>query len=196
MLLDPENGKPLIDWSLKLALEMELRPVVISRFEKTLLNSYLSQKEGVELLLIENSREWPDTILKSSSHWGDVNLMLLPDTRFARRELIRDLVLSCETGVDLSFGIFKTSENLGAWGVLEWNATKLRICEKPRAYLANEMSAPWGLIAFRKEVGVKLFSDLLKSNQTHDWFDWSGSHSRFALLYFKDITRKASDLEF
>lgn len=196
MLLDPENGKPLIDWSLELAFEMGLKPVVISRFEKASFNSYLLQKKGVELLLIENSQEWPDTILKSYSRWGDVNLMLLPDTRFAPRELIRDLVVSCEAGVDASFGIFKTTETLDSWGVLERAGEKLRICEKPRFYSASENVAPWGLIAFRKQVGEKLFSDLLNSNQTHGWFDWRGSHSLFHLDSFKDITRKISDLEF
>ncbi len=177
----------------------DLKPLIITRQDKVSLISHIESKwrsKGAEIFLIEESKEWPDSILKSEAKWGDINLILLPDTRFAPRTLLRDLVRDCEQGLDLSFAIFRTDASLETWGVLDWSESKkLRICEKPRILLKSDNQAPWGLIAFQKEIGRKLFSDLLKSNQTHEWFECEASYSLQPLTVFKDITRNLSDFE-
>ncbi len=199
MLLDPENQKPLIDWSIELALESGLKPIVITRKSKTTLTSYLGVnwgRSGLEIFSIEASKEWPDSILQCEDLWGDINVLLLPDTRFAPRNILRRLVRDCEQGRDSSFAYFHTEESLESWGVLGWGENqKLQICEKPRYLLKKEKIAPWGLIAFRREIGRTLFSKLLSSNQTHGWFECKESYALHRLDCFRDITRKASDLE-
>lgn len=200
MLMDRESQRPLIDWSIELALESGLKPLIITRQDKVSLISHIESKwrsKGADVFLIEESKEWPESILKSESKWGDINLMLLPDTRFAPRSLLRDLIRDCERGSDLSFAFFRTNESLETWGVLDWSENKmLRICEKPHNLSSCENQAPWGLIAFQKKIGKKLFSDLLKSNQTHEWFQCEASYSLQPLTHFRDITRNLSDFEF
>ncbi len=203
MLIDPENQKPLIDWSLQLAVDLGLKPVVITRESKTSLISYLEKywrSRGVAIHLVSHSKEWPDSILQSEVLWGAINLMLLPDTRFKPTSLVEDLIRDCEKNKDASFGYFRTNESLDTWGVLDWRESRtLKICEKPKILSKNfspqDNIAPWGLISFKKEVGKNLFSDLLKSNQSHEWFDFKNSYSLHELNSFRDITRKSSDLE-
>ncbi len=200
ILIDPENNRPIIDWSLELALKYALKPIVITRKSKTSLISYIEDNwldRGVELMLVEASKEWPDSILQSQNLWSEVNLMILPDTRFAPQELVEKLISDCEFKNQASFGFFDTKESLETWGVLGISEGKsLQICEKPFDLVGADQFKAWGLIAFRKEVGKELFASLLKSNQDHQWFQFSHSCSTHKLNYFKDITRKVSDLEF
>ncbi len=203
LLIDPENQRPLIDWSLQLAIDLGLKPVVITRESKTSLRAYLDEywhSRGVEVHLVSHSKEWPDSILQSEVLWGPINLMLLPDTRFEPISLVKQLIHDCENDKDASFGFFRTIERLDTWGVLDWSASRtLKICEKPktlpRISSPQDKMAPWGLISFKKEVGKNLFSDLLGSNQSHEWFEFRNSYSLHELNSFRDITRKSSDLE-
>jgi len=213
MLIDPENGEPLINWSIRVALNFGLKPLVITRPEKTNLIEYLKREwPEAEIFLINSSREWPHSLLLSEAQWVDVNLMLLPDTRFGPIELVSSLIEDCRTkAFDASFAYFETSESLKTWGVLDldefsyrkniWTpkdaGSQIRICEKP---IIEQLSAkhpyyPWGFFAFRKKIGQELFSGLLNSSFSHEWFELNGTVNLHQLSYFKDMTRSVSDLE-
>ena len=197
MLVDPKTRRPLIDWSIELALQNGLKPIVITREEKWTLIRHIQDQwahKGAEIFLIEASKEWPDSILKCHKVWGEINLLLLPDTRFEPTAIIRHLVSDCRQNA-ASFAYFETVDSLSNWGVLDWqNPGVLKICEKPSVVKIQEKICPWGVIAFQKSFGKILFENLLESNGSHEWFKFEFSYTLHPLDFFKDLTRHPSDI--
>jgi dTDP-glucose pyrophosphorylase len=196
MLVDPASGAPIVDWSIHLALKNNLQPVIITRKEKINLRIYIEEHwPEAKVFLIEASKEWPHSVGLSESLWGEVNLMLLPDTRFEPQFSAGQLIEDCRQGWDLSFATFQV-EDFKTWGVVDMQSRFLRICEKPRDLMSNsEQFAAWGLFAFRKSCGAELFRGLLKSNLSHKWTEFSFKAQFHQLEYFRDITRDVTDLE-
>jgi dTDP-glucose pyrophosphorylase len=196
MLLEVAGGAPLIDWSIRLALQNDLKPVVITRKEKINLIDHLAGRwPEARVLLIENSKEWPHSVALSESHWDDVNLMLLPDTRFEPQELVGQLLTDCRSGVDVSFATFDVSD-FTTWGVVDLKSWPFRICEKPRELLSGpDQFKAWGFFAFRKSCGAELLNGLLKSNLSHEWSEHLFRTQFHPLNSFRDITRNPTDLE-
>lgn len=87
MLPGPE-GAPMIDWSLDYARAQGWSTTVATRLEKLSLVNHLRER-GVETLLLEPTREWPETILRTQAVWKTWNLLLLPDCRFEPESVLQ-----------------------------------------------------------------------------------------------------------
>ena len=64
-----QDQQPLIDFAIQLAKENQAVAHVITRKEKKSLIAHLQNQTAVNIQLIEPSKEWPDTILKSKDFW-------------------------------------------------------------------------------------------------------------------------------
>src|SRR5258708_92126 len=85
---DPETGRPLIEFAFHLAASCTATSVVITRRDKTQLREALETYPGLETILIERSAEWTDTVMQSEPAWGDLNVLIMPDTRFHPPEIV------------------------------------------------------------------------------------------------------------
>lgn len=181
-----ENNQPLIDFSLQLASITNARSHVITRVEKKSLINYLTPQSNVDIQLISPSREWPDTILKSKAHWGDYNLLILPDTRFEPMTIVLDLIEGLKH-FDVTVGCFNPS-NLSTWGAFNLTHSTYQLIEKPRDINIENFKA-WGILGFRKEIGEELFKLLLESTIDHQIKTTSFSFKAYDLNSFIDLTR-------
>lgn len=165
LLLGP-GGRPLIDAALNQAKARGWPVHVITRGEKSSLIAYLESFKGVSIRVqvIEPSREWPDTVLKSEDYWHEKNLLCLPDTIYSPESIWDRLVSS---SADLAAGVFGP-QDFAPWGVMRQAASGyLEICEKPRDF--REGMKAWGLMCFKKQSGRSLLTAQLESTFDHGW---------------------------
>lgn len=188
MLIRPGLQEPYIDLPIQIAIKYKFSPLVITRRDKHVLVDYIKSKyPQIEILLIEGSSDWPDTILQSESLWADKNLVLLPDTEFAPVDIVPELARDLdEVDIVAAHHQVQDKEN---WGFL-WSNREGQVagCEKPTSVEAPPQCA-WGLFGFRKNFGRELLS----------WQQWSQTNRRsFAmtarfrsrpLSFFADLTR-------
>lgn len=189
LMIHPREKEPLICWSLKLAQSWGAQVVVISRNEKRDLNQFLrSQKivssSDLSLVEIASSLEWPESILLSRKHWGDRNLLILPDTRFESPQTALHLVEDLDK-YEISFATFSVDDP-EKWGVL-CSQNPLVGCEKPQ--LLKGPQKAWGVIAFRNSIGTELFEKLLRSTMTRTPYQLSCWSNWRDLKSFVDLTR-------
>lgn len=166
-------------------------PVVISRKDKHDLNTFLTSYESkVKLCLIDASEEWTHSVCLSVDYWGEKNILLLPDSRFAPVDILKKIDQSLER-FDLSFATFEVQDP-SQWGIVL--PGDLEIVEKP-AQVTKQFLA-WGLIGFRKQAGLSLFEDLRISSKDHLFKKIENQNVGFiSLESYQDITRSASDLK-
>lgn len=184
MLPDPQTGEPLIAWCLDLVNARNWSPLVVLRKEKIALRAYLRERQ-VPMLEVAETREWPESILKSEELWGETNLMILPDTRFSKISVLDDMAKALETSA-LAFATFQPND-FSTWGVVRSGENGLHGCEKPLS-LPGGQSA-WGVIGFQRQIGLRLFTHLLQSTLTHEWYQMPETAAVFSLDFFKDLTR-------
>jgi hypothetical protein len=170
-MLPDENGKPMIRW----ALDIAINPLVITRAEKKDLIEYLNEN-GVQYMIVEPTKEWPDTILSSKNYWRKRNILLLPDTRFKPAFPTIDKLnhLLFNNKVVTACHRVKDQNN---WGIVK----ERKIYEKPDF---DGEGLAWGLIAFQRSAGGVLFSDLLNDGVT-----FIDTELILMLDEFKDLTR-------
>ena len=206
------NGGPLIEASLHQARLCDWAVHVITRKEKTDLLNYLKEYQNkyfnpdqvdgfnISIQIIEPSREWPDTLLKSKDYWRHVNLLCLPDTIYEPQDVWNSMIADVQQALAqgkknmISAGLF-TTEDYSKWGVMKvGKSTSLFLCEKPQPSTLLEMMEvdsvkAWGLIAFSKAIGEKLFSAQLESTFDHQWKSLETDFVFHELSMFKDLTR-------
>jgi len=191
----PSENNPLIHWCLDLTKKFKMRPVLITRKDKKAFLEYIEtirDAYNIELCLIDASKEWPDTLLKSDSCWTEQNIVLLPDTRFSPDDILPKLSDSLKKN-DLAFATFSVpganSDKFSCWGVLKSDGANYWIAEKPRN--ADEVfTQAWGLFAFKKEFGVDLLTKMLESNGDHEFKKINTTKiETFSLDFFQDVTR-------
>lgn len=175
LIEDPETGLPMIQW----AIEIASNPLLIIRKEKLDLIKY-AKSNKIPYIAIKETEEWPDTILKSKKKWTDINILLLPDTRFdnPRERLDRleeTLVYESRT---LVFGVHEV-DDVSKWGEVDFDGTE----EKPAV---SESGWAWGVIGFTKERGEALFKDYL--DRKRHLFNLE-SVGFVKIENFKDLTR-------
>lgn len=183
---------PLIEWSLSLAKTFGMPAVVISREDKVELNAYLHSKMKdypIEICLISDSKEWPDTLLQSESKWAATNIVILPDTRFQPVEIINDLhrILQIEP---YAFATFQP-DDFSAWGVIRTSKEGSYISEKPKVWDTNDKV--WGLFGFQKSYGQKILNAMLSSQGEFVTFS-KGRSQLLPLKTFNDLGRSGMDL--
>lgn len=195
LLIDPKTGSALIDWGIEQALKQDFKVHIISRQDKAELNLYLEKKypkSKVQIQLINESKEWPDSILKSSKFWMKHNILLLPDTRFENPQVLTELINCLTETQKIAYGVFK-QEDYKSWGCIQQNS--LWACEKPQDPNLVAAVKAWGLIAFENKVGEALFEKILKSTLDHQAFELPQIPNTIDMINFKDITRDWSYLE-
>lgn len=176
LLIDPTTNKPMLDYHLDLCTLYNLKPLVITRAEKTDLIEYCKNKE-VETLIIEAKREWPFTVLNSWTKWDPHNILLLPDTKFSPHSIISDMRNDLYLGAEVSLGLHSV-QNPDKWCIVQ-NYT---LFEKPQHFFGFQHA--FGLIAFTRNAGFRLFDGLNNDKIT------KLTNTSFQYLEtFKDITR-------
>lgn len=188
LLIDPVTNKPLIDWATRKAWNADMECLVISRSDKTDLNEYIGTGcYHAKLLTLEPEKlnEWPDTILAAKDEWADLNIMVLPDTRFFSPEVVLRQMEQSLMMLEASFAVFTVEDSeQSKFAMFDGK----HIAEKPTEAVPGALAI--GLIAFRKEVGEQLFTALSNKNNWHELKCWTGISVN--LPWFKDITRGGS----
>lgn len=171
LLLDPKDNRPLIEW----CLDVAINPLIIVRKEKQDLIDYCS-KNNIEYIIVDNTKEWPDTVLRSECFWDDRNILMLPDVRYNNKEdVIKQITDSYKS---LTFGVHEV-DDVSKWGHVCLGHTQ----EKPNV---NTSGYAWGVISFDREIGQELFTSYL--NKTVYKYDINDV-KYVKLENFKDITR-------
>lgn len=185
LLPHPKTGKPMITEAVELAKSFG-EPLVLTRADKKELIEYMT-KNKIEFEIIDETREWPDTILAAKEYWLDANIVLLPDTEFLPTSLPKKLVEGLEIdNTSVTFGTFKVND-FSNWGMIDPAAKTLCIADKPSINKNNSIA--WGLIAFRIEVGEPLFQAISDSNKDRLWKETGINYKTYELEYFNDFTR-------
>lgn len=191
LLIDPENNEPIINWCLKHVPN----PLLIIRKEKEDLIDFAKHSDW-NYIIIEETKEWPETILKAGYRWKENNLLVLPDTRFSDSMYTIESVIDGLRDKPLSFGIHKVND-ISKWGKVDFDNTiekpeiparyRLNITTgKNELLFDNEEGFAWGLIGFNRNVGHGLFTAYL--NKTR--YDYYPEGVKFTKMHwFKDVTR-------
>lgn len=191
MLKISGESQPMIEWTIQTALKSGLKPVVILRKQKAELAHYLRHRNEIETIEIESSSEWPDTLLQVQNQWGDINLVLLPDTRFSNPEVIEQLKFSLKK-FDSSYGTFKTISP-ETWGHVSSYGEKLAICEKPKSI--PKVFSAWGIFGFKRDAGYQVLKAHLDSTLTHQIINLDLSTELHKIENFKDFARDLQNIE-
>lgn len=194
LLINPYTGKPFIEFSFSQARMIEASVVLIIRKEKKVLKNWAIDYcrlnfLSLEILEISPTSEWPETVLKSETLWGDKNILLLPDTDWKPYPLIKEISEKIRVpSMDVVYGVFKSTKL--NWGFVKINSG-LSLCEKPIHFLKDFEA--WGLIAFTKPVGNALFRAHLESTFDHLVKNLNLKAEKVDLLEFNDRTRGTND---
>lgn len=171
LMIDPVTNKPLIEYW----LEFVENPLLIIRKEKQDLIDYCNER-GIQYMVVEATKEWAETILKSKAFWEIKNILVLPDTRFDTHKG-KYLQLLNES-YELGFAIHKV-DDLSKWGAVKLGQT----AEKPPS---TENGFGWIMIYFTPKIGEQLF----KAYSTRgEWFEFSLERNLIVVENVKDITR-------
>lgn len=182
------QGEVLIDQVFKVAKSLKAKLIVATRREKLSLIQYLKSqayfKQYGELVFVEATREWPETVLSTEAYYSEKNLLILPDTRWQPFEIYKDMLRALDE-VDLSIATHSV-EDMQYWGGLQKSDEQLNVDEK-------SLSGPgwaWGLLAFRKAIGRPLFQAQLQSTLAQRRVVLHGVSSKEFLVHeFQDVTR-------
>jgi dTDP-glucose pyrophosphorylase len=180
MMLDPRTNEPLINWSLGLARELQLKPVCILSTNKTKLAFHIRTQFPDADIIFHNPtqfEEWPHSVLASAEEWDNgLNLLILPDTRFT---------FNGRPTLDKYTPTFFTHmvNEPQKFGVVLEQTGGVLTAEKPE--IGHGMEQAWGAIAFSKLVGTYLFTGYSTRNL---WVIVPDAKVE-KLTKFKDITR-------
>lgn len=191
MLPHPQTGEPLIEKALRCAHQNQWPLVLITRPEKKNLIDYVIKRQknlGFEChwVLVNTTREWPESILAAQNFWGDSNLLILPDTDW-NPHAVEVQVLAGLKDADVSYGLFHV-EDSSTWGTVKIEPRQISVWEKPLK--AEPGYRAWGLLAFRRSVGRPIFNALLESTLTREPRQIPLKSSWTDLSSFEDLTRK------
>lgn len=183
----PKTGLPLIQNAINQALKLDGQIHVITRAEKKPLIDYLSPIPNCQIQVIEPSKEWPDSILKSEPFWNERNILILPDTQWSPEHSILEINQLLEHS-PIAAGIFNV-KNPSSWGIIDTKSPTYKLCEKIQLHQANEEYWAWGILGFKKEIGIPLFEAILQSTFEHQWIDLKLPYSTHKMDSFEDLTR-------
>ncbi len=171
LMIDPVTNKPLIEYW----LDFVVNPFLIIRKEKQDLIDYCNER-GIQYMITETTKEWPQTVLKSKSFWKKNNILILPDTRFDDSPTQYDLLIKYSK--KLGFAVHKV-DDLSKWGAVKVGKTS----EKPET---TEKGYAWIMIYFEPKIGIQLFETYSKPNT---WFQFPLETKMINVKNVKDITR-------
>jgi dTDP-glucose pyrophosphorylase len=193
MLLDPRTGKPLIYYSVELAISSGLKPIIIYSENKTKLRKYLEEEFGKKACIFvrhnpHNWEEWPHSVLSSEKHWGRINFLILPDTRFEPDfEAIKQLRFELnEKKKEVAFATIKVDDGSKYAVVNSSIGDIILTAEKPKS-LSGKAAQAWIILGFNRKRGRLLF-DAYSKKHTQVGFP-KDQVGIVELKRFKDITR-------
>jgi dTDP-glucose pyrophosphorylase len=180
-LIPDENGNPTIEWSLNLCNKYNIEPIIVTRPEKKEFNNYLDDKNIT--YVYDEGKSVGTSLLKTKEHWGDNNIVLLPDTRFDYSEnTFIDIFKCMEIGNKCMFALFEV-EDYSNWGIICDNT----FYEKPkRTFTKEDKALAWGVIGFTKSYGETLLNSY---NLTSEPLRLSNPGYLF-IKNFRDVSRK------
>jgi hypothetical protein len=191
LFIHPETLKPLINKSLDCAKSLNCVAIVITRSEKKDLLAYLDAERSlgtnIETLVIEPSKEWPDSLLQSKHLWCEKNIVVLPDTEFLPTDAVDKMVSELDH-CDVAYGLFET-DNPKTFGMLGQKNGNWWMCEKPETKLSECDDSAWGLFGFRKHTGEAVLKMHLDSTFDHRWRQLDFQVRTTKLEKFVDLTR-------
>lgn len=180
LLPNPTTGEPLIQWHIDLCKKYDIEPLFIIRPEKTDLIEYVKDYECI-LYSPKEGEEWMWTIYNNREHFGDKNILLLPDTIFAPEDKIVELKEHLEW-LELVCLTHEVEDNT-KWGIID----SYHIYEKTKD--VHTVSISWGVIGFDKSV-VDIFQQMGSGNKIAN-ISKLVKHN-IPLDVFEDLTRKKS----
>lgn len=188
MLPDPSNdNKPLIRWHLDNLQKFDFPILIITRKEKIDLIEYVKNIKNIELIILDEiTKEWPETILKSKNEWSDINILILPDTRFKPLDTL-DLLIKESIKNSICFCVHKV-DDIRNWGkvLLDPFSHKVLNTQEKSDIKFKLDGLAWGLISYEKHLGEALF----KAYLDRTIFDLTKIKTSCIILEsFKDITR-------
>ncbi|MGE3609213.1 MAG: hypothetical protein AB7I27_06460 [Bacteriovoracaceae bacterium] len=161
--------------------EAEATALIISRFDKTVLNDWLMERE-IPHLLVKPTTEWVETVQISSPFWQKKNLLLLPDADFSPAHILADMFDSLDQ-FEITLATFKV-EDLSLWGGV-MDDEQFCISEK----LDNKIAGlAWGLIGWRGS-NQEFWPSYEKARISKKWQRIFSTHQTFKLDYYEDLTR-------
>lgn len=196
LLNRPNSTKKFIDWPIEIALQNHWPITVISRKNKTALNDYLeqlkTQKQNLNLLnlvTIDASIDWFDTLLQTKEYWGERNIIFLPDVDFGPQSILTELNESLEI-FEVAAAIHHVTDPQN-WGhIFEncHNSECIDFFEKPKQPFKLQNRA-WGLFGFRKKFGVSILKAQSESQKLQQAVSLKLKCRFIDLQYFSDLTR-------
>jgi hypothetical protein len=189
-LLPGSDGEPMISRPLRLARERGWSSVVLTRPEKHTLVDYLARQAkqfaDIQVELIAETSDWPQTLLQSKHRWRMCNIIYLPDTEFSPESRLDEMAAALANRASVVWAQHWVS-NRSTWGCFESvDNDTFRLCEKP---VDSDPGTAWGIFGFRPQVGAILLTAQQLSNQDHAFRSLRFSHQEFTLDSFKDLTR-------
>lgn len=197
MMLNLDTGFRLIDRTINLCRDLDIRPIVVSRKGKYDLNDHISAMSDVDLVVLEDgeSKDWHESILKAKEYWHTNNIVLFPDTE-AHNEIEAMEHIRFTLDIDpikLSLGVFSV-DNPRKWLIFKPGGF---ILDKCKAIPINTYLAI-GMIGFNYDVGDEFFS-CLKLNGVYQGYNIYASKQFVSFLQFyklenfRDLTREPTD---
>lgn len=186
------NGRPLIDKALSLAVDRSWPVLVVTRKEKVSLLEHLRKYPmlNIEVVLVEPTRDWPESLLATQNHWREWNLVTLPDTDYSPAGIWDEMSEFRSSEVDLVVAQHTVSDP-ERWGFLNFTEHGLSVGEKPQSTIGRASTA-WGLYMFHKRIGQKLLQTQLQSQIEQRWMEIESIRgSALSLESFEDLTRGA-----
>lgn len=181
LLKHPNYGMTFLEKALLRVSEAGATPLVISRFDKTILNDWLKEHEIPHLLVLPTS-EWVETVLVSRPFWQKKNLLLLPDADFSPDSLILEMLEALDK-FELSFATFSV-DDLSLWGGIK-NDSELFVSEKLGDKVSGEA---WGIIGWRND-SQEFWAIYEKARISKSWEKVPAIPKIFKLDFYEDLTR-------
>ncbi|MES3038059.1 MAG: hypothetical protein V4736_09155 [Bdellovibrionota bacterium] len=186
MLLDSETGEPLIEKHLRAAQENGAKALVITRLEKLNLIEFIRTKyKDTELVFVEKTPEWTDSLIGTQNLWSNRNIVILPDTVFRPTTILKEIG-DLLTNTQVVYATHKVDDPKN-WGIIDFTPeNKPSIWEKPMNSVHTDA---WGVMGFQKSCGVQLLTAHRNSqvNKVPQILDFKCAQIR--LEEFRDLTR-------
>lgn len=177
LLLNPETNEPLIQWHINLCQKYDIEPIFIIRPAKTDLIEYVKDIGTIILYEPKENEEWMFTIFNNKEHFGQKNILMLPDTTFESVDIVIPELKENLEWLELVSLTHNVDDNL-KWGTI----TENYIYEKQDI---GYNKTAWGVLGFNISV-VHIFEDLGKHKQSD--ISRMVKH-QIPLNSFKDLTR-------
>jgi len=185
LLPHPVSGEPLIEKFLNFSDQQGWETLVIVREEKRDLRKHLADRAKV--LVIQATRDWPETALQAEPFFSQNNFLCLPDTSF-------DLTVLLQAQKKLEQGLLVYGRHVVSdpenWGVI----TPTEILEKVPAQQRGPFWA-WGFMGFQKSIGRLALRAHQLSNSQRQSALLPEMPAFVDLVDFKDLTRDISAIK-